>query len=134
MQIVITTCNIFRLTQCASASASTHNKNYQKNWRISIEAYASRLNWISLYDFVKCFNQTSNYAKGNGDTFWACMEEHHTETILCYVKSTMGNRQDIVCSNAVLIHTNLPFYVNLLDERLRKHKHSNILEENLHAF
>ena len=63
-------------------------------------------------------------------TFLAGVEENHHDAILRHVKSTIGSRQDIVCTNVGPIHVNLPRCIAFLDKRLRKRKHSNALEEN----
>ena len=102
-------------------------KEINRRLRVKIETSSF------MRELDKCFNQTSKYEKGDGDTFRAFIEECHPDTILCHIKITIGSRQDISCSNAGPIYMNLTFYIDFLDKRLMQCKHSNILEENSHA-
>lgn len=79
----------------------------------------------------KCFNLSSNYPKGDGDAFRGHLEECYSEAMLHAVKTTKGNRQDVLCELAGPMHMNRPFYAECLDKKLRSIGKSNILEENM---
>ena len=44
----------------------------------------------------KEFNLSSNYPKGDGDSFHSFMEEHCPQTLLQPVKQVNGNQHDVV--------------------------------------
>ena len=79
----------------------------------------------------KCFNLSSNYPKGDGDAFRGHLEEYHSDAMLYAVKTTKGNRQDILCESAGPMYMNRPFHAEYLDKKLRSIGKSNILEENM---
>ena len=80
----------------------------------------------------KLFCLTSNYPKGEGDAFKACMEEHHPDNILYHVPNTKGSRQDIICTCAGPACMNRRLCIECLDKRFRAHDKDNILEENMY--
>ena len=44
----------------------------------------------------KAFNLSSNYPKGDSNTFKGYMEEYYPDTLLSHITSTNGNRMDII--------------------------------------
>ena len=85
-----------------------------------------------MFSLNKLFCLTSNYPKGEGDAFKACMEECHPDNILYHVPNTKGNRQDIICTCAGPACMNRPLCIEYLDKRFRAHEKDNILEENMY--
>ena len=54
----------------------------------------------------KDFNLSSNYPKGDGDSFHSFIEEYYPQTLLRHVKQVNGNRHDIVIEMAGPTHSN----------------------------
>ena len=78
----------------------------------------------------KLFILTSNYPKGDGDTFRSHMEENYTDTLLMHVLSLKENRQDTIMKCSSAMQMSRSYYVEYLDRRSRAHKKINVSEEN----
>ena len=69
----------------AQQELSEDLKDVDRHLRVKIEMSS----FMRALD--KFFNKTSNHAKRDGDAFRACMEECHSDTILCNIKIIIGS-------------------------------------------
>ena len=83
----------------------------------------------------KEFSLSANYPKGHGDLFLEWMREHHEGELLLHVERAAGSRQDLCTEGSLAIFMNYPYYVEFLDEALRKKRtkveSTSILRRNL---
>ena len=63
------------------------------------------------------------------------MKENHRGELLLHVERAAGSRQDLCTEGCLAIYMNYPYYVEFLDEALRKKKtkseQTSILQRNL---
>jgi hypothetical protein len=83
----------------------------------------------------KEFSLSANYPKGHGELFLEWIRENHPGVLLFHVERASGSRQDLCTEGSMAVFMNYPYYVEFLDEQLRKVKQSNqqasILQQNL---
>ena len=82
----------------------------------------------------KEFSLSANYPKGHGELFRTWMQENHAGELLLHVERAKGSRQDLCTEGCMAIIMNWPYYLEFLDEQLRKRKSSgkaSILQQNL---
>jgi hypothetical protein len=83
----------------------------------------------------KEFSLCANYPKGHGELFKAWMKANYSGALLLHVERSAGSRQDLCTEGCLAIYMNYPYYIEFLDEMLRKPKQSNqqasILQQNL---
>ena len=72
----------------------------------------------------KCFSETSNFPKDDGDDFKVHMEECYLGHLLCHIPSTKGNRQDIAFQSVGPAFMGIPFCTEFLDRKLRSHQNT----------
>ncbi len=73
---------------------------------------------ISAVD--KEFSLSSNYPKGHGELFREWIREHYPGILLLHVEYAAGLRQDLCTERSLPIYMNYPYYVEFLDNALRK--------------
>ena len=82
----------------------------------------------------KEFSLSANYPKGHGQLFLEWMREKHPGALLLHVERSSGSRQDLCTEGSMAIFMNYPYYIEFLDQSLRKRKKSekaSILQQNL---
>ena len=80
----------------------------------------------------KEFSLSANYPKGHGELFLEWIREYHPGVLLFHVERASGSRQDLCTEGSLAIIMNYPYYVEFLDDMLRKpKKESSILQMNL---
>jgi hypothetical protein len=82
----------------------------------------------------KEFSLSANYPKGHGELFKSWMKENYSGALLLHVERAAGSRQDLCTEGCLAIFMNYPFYVEFLDEMLRKtssNHQASILQQNL---
>ena len=82
----------------------------------------------------KEFSLSANYPKGHGELFLEWMRENHSGELLLHVERAAGSRQDLSTEGCMAIVMNYPYYLEFLDEHLRKKEKTreiSILQQNL---
>ena len=82
----------------------------------------------------KEFSLSANYPKGHGELFREWMRSNHAGELLLHVERARGSRQDLCTEGCMAIIMNWPYYLEFLDEQLRKRKNkgeASILQQNL---
>jgi hypothetical protein len=82
----------------------------------------------------KEFSLSANYPKGHGELFLEWIREHYSGVLLLHVERASGSRQDLCTEGCLAIYMNYEYYVEFLDEMLRKkvsNEHASILQQNL---
>ncbi len=83
----------------------------------------------------KEFSLSANYPKGQGKLFLKWIREYHPGVLLLHLERAAGSRQDLCTEGLMPICMNYPFYVEFLNNQLRKYCRSNentsILQQNL---
>jgi hypothetical protein len=83
----------------------------------------------------KEFSLSANYPKGHGKTFLEWIREYYPGVLLLHVERAAGSRQDLCTEGSMAIYMNYPYYVEFLDNMLRKQVSVNdkpsILQQNL---
>ena len=82
----------------------------------------------------KEFSLSANYPKGHGELFLEWIREHYPGVLLLHVERAAGSRQDLSTEGSLAIYMNYEYYVEFLDEMLRKrdaHDKASILQQNL---
>lgn len=83
----------------------------------------------------KEFSLSANYPKGHGELFLEWIRENHPGALLFHVERASGSRQDLCTEGSLAIFMNYPYYVEFLDEQLRKlktgYQQASILQQNL---
>ncbi|KAL7552655.1 hypothetical protein ACHAWF_015887 [Thalassiosira exigua] len=82
----------------------------------------------------KEFSLSANYPKGHGELFLEWMRDNHLGELLFHVERAAGSRQDLCTEGAMAIIANYPYYLEFLDETLRKRdrrRDVSILQKNL---
>ena len=82
----------------------------------------------------KEFSLSANYPKGHGELFLEWMRDKHPGELLMHVERAVGSRQDLCTEGCMAIIMNYPYYVEFLDEQLRKkekNKKVSILQRNI---
>ena len=72
----------------------------------------------------KEFSLSANYPKGHGELFREWMKSNHSGELLLHVERAKGSRQDLCTEGCMAIVMNWPYYIEFLDEQLRKRKKS----------
>ena len=83
----------------------------------------------------KEFSLSANYPKGHGEIFLEWMRVKHPGELLLHVERSSGSRQDLCTEGSMAILMNYPYYVEFLDQMLRKKQKSgqkpSTLQQNL---
>ena len=83
----------------------------------------------------KEFSLSANYPKGHGQLFLEWLKDKYPGILLLHVERAAGSRQDLCTKGCMAIYMNWPYYVEFLDEMLRKPRTKNqkpsILQRNL---
>ena len=82
----------------------------------------------------KEFSLSANYPKGHGELFLEWIRKHHPGELLMHIERASGSRQDLCTEGCLPILMNYPYYLEFLDEALRKrekNKQASILQRNL---
>ena len=83
----------------------------------------------------KEFSLCANYPKGHGQLFLEWMRKHHKGELLLHVERASGSRQDLCTEGSLAVLMNYPYYVEFLDQALRKTRKkgekASILQLNL---
>ena len=82
----------------------------------------------------KEFSLSANYPKGHGELFKQWMRDKHDGELLLHVERASGSRQDLCAEGSLSIVMNYPYYLEFLDEQLKKRekgKMASILSQNL---
>ena len=94
---------------------------------------ASMLAIIRAVD--KEFSLSANYPKGHGKIFLEWIWEYYPGVLLLHVERTAGSRQDLCTEGSMAIYMNYPYYVEFLDNMLRRQVSVNdkpsILQQNI---
>ena len=72
----------------------------------------------------------ANYPKGHREVFREWVETYHPITLLLCVDRSSGSRQDLSVKGAGAVYINRPYWIELLEKRLRTPV-DNILQENI---
>jgi hypothetical protein len=114
-------------------------KHLNEILRTSLDEIDSKLRVTSSISAViravdKEFSLSANYPKGHGELFKAWMKENYSGALLFHVERAAGSRQDLCTEGCLAIFMNYPYYVEFLDEALRKrttNQQASILQQNL---
>ena len=68
----------------------------------------------------KEFSLSANYPKGHGEVFLEWMREKHPGELLLHVERSSGSCQDLCTEGSMAILMDYPYYVEFLDQMLRK--------------
>eukprot|EP00956_Cyclotella_meneghiniana_P030815 scaffold78775_cov36-Cyclotella_meneghiniana.AAC.2 len=82
----------------------------------------------------KEFSLSANYPKGHGELFLEWIRENYPGVLLLHVERASGSRQDLCTEGCLAIYMNYEYYVEFLDEMLRKrdaNEKASILQQNL---
>jgi hypothetical protein len=81
----------------------------------------------------KEFSLLENYPKGHGKLFLEWIREYHPGALLLHVERASGSRQDLCTEGSMAIYMNHSYYVQFLDNQLRKYRQDkpSILQQNL---
>ena len=81
----------------------------------------------------KEFSLSANYPKGHGNLFLEWIREYHPGVLLLHVERAGGSRQDLCTEGSMAIYMNHPYYVQFLDNQLRKYRKDkpSLLQQNL---
>ena len=104
--------------------------------KYDIDASCTRLMaHISIETFIritgKCVGLTKIYLKDSGHMTISFMEYYYHGSYSLHVKETTGDRQDIVCEDAILTHVSRQFYIDYFDWRLKLGSKENTRKESL---
>ena len=101
-----------------------------------LQVNPSMTNIIRAVD--KEFSLSANYPKGHGNQFLEWMREYHPGALLLHVERAAGSRQDLCSEGSMAVYMNYPFYIEFLDDMLKKansgytqDKDGSILQRNL---
>eukprot|EP00956_Cyclotella_meneghiniana_P032426 scaffold89181_cov36-Cyclotella_meneghiniana.AAC.1 len=82
----------------------------------------------------KEFSLSANYPKGHGELFLEWIRENYPGVLLLHVERASGSRQDLCTEGCMAIFMNYEYYVEFLDQMLRKrdaNEKASILQQNL---
>lgn len=68
----------------------------------------------------KEFSLSANYPKGHGKIFLEWIREYYPGVLLLHVERAAGSRQDLCTEGSMATYMNYPYYVEFLDDMLRK--------------
>ena len=82
----------------------------------------------------KEFSLSANYPKGHGELFLEWIRENYPGVLLLHVERASGSRQDLCTEGCLAIFMNYEYYVEFLDQMLRKrdaNEKASILQQNV---